>query len=774
MAFQVSPGVNVSEIDLTTVVPSVATTTGAIAGVFQWGPVGKFLLVDSENNLVSKYGKPNSDNAETFFTAANFLAYGNRLYVSRAAATTGFANAQSAGLNGNTILTANGTLLAVSVGDGVYGSGIAEGTFVTAANNSTITISKDATLGNSTVASTQTVQFFANTLSFNAAANSSTAAARSSWIVKNSDHWETVTVPSGVEYVARYPGAIGNSLKVSVCDSAAQWSETVNPYAITANSTLIANSSTVPGNSGIVMNVNESSANIFVFAAASGNLVGITNTAAIAEAVKSKLIVGDYVELGNTSIGKQKLKIKTIGSVTQTDSSGGATPNVAHFSVTFDSPLKLSTNYSSNTFARYWEYHNVVDTAPATSPSLVDAGSSVVDQVSVVVADENGEISGVAGTVLEVFQNLSRATNAKNADGSAAYYKTVINDFSKYVWAANDRSGAVSNTVVNVTNSTATTPYTASFVGGRDGASESAVSVGALASAYDLFADSSAVDISLVMTGPARGSSSGAQLANYLIDNIAEVRKDCVVFLSPEKTDVFGAGVDGAQVSNVTAFRDNVRSSSYAIMDSGYKYQYDKYNDVYRWIPLNGDTAGLTARNDDLRDPWFSPAGFNRGQIKNVVKLAWNPNKAERDELYKKGVNPVVTFPGQGTILYGDKTLIGKTSAFDRINVRRLFIVLEKAIATAANSMLFEFNDEFTRAQFKNLIEPFLRDIQGRRGIYDFRVVCDETNNSAEVIDGNRFVGDIYIKPAKSINNIQLNFVAARTGVEFNEIVGQF
>lgn len=307
----------------------------------------------------------------------------------------------------------------------------------------------------------------------------------------------------------------------------------------------------------------------------------------------------------------------------------------------------MSTNYSSNSFARYWEYHNVVDTAPGTSPSLVDAGSSAVDQLSIVVADENGEISGVPGTVLEVFQNLSRATNAKNADGSAAYYKTVINDFSKYVWAANDRTSAVSNTVVNVANSSATTPYTASFVGGRDGAGESTVSVGALASAYDLFADSSAVDISLVMTGGARGASGGAQLANYLIDNIAEVRKDCVVFLSPEKADVFGAGVDGAQVTNVTGFRDNVRASSYAIMDSGYKYQYDKYNDVYRWIPLNGDTAGLTARNDDLRDPWFSPAGFNRGQIKNVVKLAWNPNKAERDELYKKGVNPVVTFPGQ-------------------------------------------------------------------------------------------------------------------------------
>ena len=311
-------------------------------------------------------------------------------------------------------------------------------------------------------------------------------------------------------------------------------------------------------------------------------------------------------------------------------------------------------------------------------------------------------------------------------------------------------------------------------MGGADGGTEASTPFAAIASAYDLFKDSSAVDVSLVMTGMARGNSGGAQLANYLIDNVAESRKDCVVFVSPEKSDTVGAGTDGAQSTNVIDFRNNVRNSSYAVMDSGYKYQYDKYNDLYRWVPLNGDTAGITARTDLLRDPWFSPAGFSRGQIKNVVKLAWNPNKAERDDLYKKGVNPIVTFPGQGTILYGDKTLLNKPSAFDRINVRRLFIVLEKAIATASNGLLFEFNDEFTRAQFKNLVEPFLRDVQGRRGIYDFRVVCDETNNTAEVIDGNNFVGDIYIKPAKSINNIQLNFVAARTGVEFNEIVGQF
>jgi phage tail sheath protein FI len=304
----------------------------------------------------------------------------------------------------------------------------------------------------------------------------------------------------------------------------------------------------------------------------------------------------------------------------------------------------------------------------------------------------------------------------------------------------------------------------------------------ALGSAYDLFADASTVDLSLILQGKATGAvtneETGArnevQLANYLIDNIAEVRKDCVVFVSPAYGDVVGINTENAQAQNIVDFRRLLRNTSYAFLDSGYKYQYDKYADVYRYIPLNGDMAGITARSDSVRDPWFSPAGFTRGQVKNLVKLAFSPSKAERDLLYKNDVNPVVTFPGQGTILYGDKTLLGRSSAFDRINVRRLFIVLEKAIATASNSTLFEFNDEFTRSQFKNLVEPYLRDVQGRRGIVDFRVVCDETNNTAEVIDSNRFVGDIYIKPAKSINFIQLNFVAVRSGVEFNEIAGQF
>jgi phage tail sheath protein FI len=261
----------------------------------------------------------------------------------------------------------------------------------------------------------------------------------------------------------------------------------------------------------------------------------------------------------------------------------------------------------------------------------------------------------------------------------------------------------------------------------------------------------------------------GEAVAEKVID-IVSARRDAVGFISPSYANVTATD----PVAAVVNYREALPSTSYAVMDSNWKYMYDKYNDTYRWVPCNGDVAGLCARTDQERDPWFSPAGFNRGQLKNVIKLAYNPSQANRDELYKKGVNPIVSFPGEGVVLYGDKTLLAKPSAFDRINVRRLFIVLEKAIARAAKASLFELNDEFTRATFVNLVEPFLRTVQGRRGIYDFRVICDETNNTPEVIDRNEFIGDIYIKPARSINFIQLNFVAVRTGVAFDEIVGRF
>jgi phage tail sheath protein FI len=324
----------------------------------------------------------------------------------------------------------------------------------------------------------------------------------------------------------------------------------------------------------------------------------------------------------------------------------------------------------------------------------------------------------------------------------------------------------VDNSSLDLTGSFSS-PIYESLTGGADGAGESSIAFGKIALGYDLYKDAIEVDISGIICG----KSSNANLANYLTQNIAEVRKDCVVYASPTYADVVAPANPATKTNNAVAFRNNCTSSSYLVIDSGYKYRYDKYNDVYHWVPLNGDIAGLSARIE----PWESPAGYKRGVIKNVVKLAFNPNKAQRDQLYGSDVNPVISQVGQGVLLFGDKTALGTStgSAFTRINVRRLFIAVEKAIATVAASFLFDFNDEFTQTQFKNLVEPFLRDIQGRRGIIDFRVISDGTVNTPDIIDRNIFRGNIFIKPARSINVIELTFVATRTGVEFDEIVGQ-
>jgi phage tail sheath protein FI len=407
-------------------------------------------------------------------------------------------------------------------------------------------------------------------------------------------------------------------------------------------------------------------------------------------------------------------------------------------------------------------YANQFNGAPSTS-NYVGSRGGANDEMHILVIDEKGKFA-TPNTVLEKYSYVSKAFDAKNDDGSSNYYVNVINDQSKYIYIINHAANNV-NWGSTGANTTFGSDANYSYVLANGLAAN--VTDAQIVTAYDRFTNAEEVDVSLVLTGAA-----SYNVATYVINNVVESRNDCVAFISPLSSNVINQF--GYEADNAVAYRNLLPSSSYAVMDSGWKYQFDKYNNIYRWVPLNGDIAGLCVRTDNDRDPWYSPAGFNRGQIKNVVKLAWNPNKTDRDTLYKSGINPVVSFPGEGTVLYGDKTLLDRPSAFDRINVRRLFIVLEKAISRAAKYSLFEFNDEFTRAQFVSLVEPFLRDVQGRRGIYDYRVVCDTTNNTPDVIDANQFVGDIYIKPARSINFIQLNFVAVRTGVSFDEIVGQF
>jgi len=406
------------------------------------------------------------------------------------------------------------------------------------------------------------------------------------------------------------------------------------------------------------------------------------------------------------------------------------------------------------------------ESAPGTSTGAAAVGGSN-DEIHIVVRDYTGEITGTAGEVLEVFSYLSQASDVKATDGTSLYYKDHINTNSKYIRIGNHAAAltkagqsATSNAFVRVN------VFFANLSGGVD---DNALTVGETTAQYAKFADAETVDVNLVFqANSGLSAADNITLSNY-ITALTAARKDAVGFVSPERAATANAA---APATTVAAWRTGCTSTSYGFADSGSLYVYDKYQDVYRWICAAGSTAGLTANADLVADAWFSPAGFTRGNVRNVTKLAYNPNQADRDALYKTGVNPIVTFPGSGTVLFGDKTLQTKPSAFDRINVRRLFIVLEKAISTASKASLFEFNDEFTRAQFRNMVEPFLRDVQGRRGITDFKVVCDGTNNTGNIIDTNKFVADIYVKPARSINYITLNFIATRTGVEFSEIAG--
>ena len=560
MAFQVSPGVQVNEIDATNVVPAVSTSIGGFAGSFNWGPVSQVVTVGSENELAETFGAPDNNTAKYFLVAASFLKYGNALKVVRVA-------------SGHDNATADG----------------------------------------------------------------------SGQLIKNNDDYVNNYADGSLSkgnWVAKYPGDLGNSLKVSM----------------------------------------------------------------VTEGI---------------------------------------------------------TSFSG------WTYAANFDAAPGTSQYAIDQGKTTAkDEVHVAVVDEDGAISGTPGTVLETFAFVSQGSDAKNSDGTTNFYKDVINSTSKYIWWA-DHDTSLTDAGETIASNTTFTVNTAAIEHSLSGGSDdNAPTVGEIATGYDLLEDADTVDVNLLFATP---DANGAEAIAEDLISIVNLRKDCMAFISPPIEDTVGSSTPAADVK---AFADGLTSTSYASCDSTAVYVYDKYNDVYRWIGAAGHHAGLCANTDSVADAWFSPAGVNRGQLLGVTKLAFNPKKADRDSLYKARVNPIVSLPGQGTLLFGDKTLLSRPSAFDRINVRRLFIALEKAVSTAAKAQLFEFNDEFTRAQFRNLVEPFLRDVKGRRGLTDFSVICDNTNNTSAVIDGNKFVADIYIKPSRSINFISLNFVATRSGVEFSEISG--
>ena len=665
MAFQVSPGVSVTEKDLTNIVPAVSTTAGGIVMTAEKGPVDEITTISSEQELVDIFGKPNANNFEEFFCAANFLGYGNNLKVVRP--ITGMVNA-------------------VSTGTAV--------------------------------------------------------------LIKNTaDYLDTYLTDSGAgsvtnigTWAAREAGTLGNSLKVSLCSN----STAFGPHS--QSGTLVNDSAAAIGDTTITMD----DGSLFQV----GDILEFGDTSNVPSTSGSPS--GFFYKV--TSISTNTLTIARFNPQTGQTETGG----LRHAIV--DNAKVL----------RHWEYYFNFSAPPTTTDDVSNAGGSN-DEMHIAVIDEDGSITGTAGTILETFEGVSQAHDAKDASGNSNYYPDVIYRDSKFIYWI-DHISTLSDGLTKVGTTFDNTVGDAFVISNTSlsGGTDDFVATNAeIATAYEKFLDAENVEIDLLICGPSQTSAdaTGDTKATAVMD-IATARKDCVAFISPARADVVGVANAVTQTQNVVSFADGLPSTSYAVIDSGYKYMYDRYNDVYRFVPLNGDTAGLCARTDNIADSHFSPAGYSRGQIRGAVKLAFNPNQSQRDELYKARINPVVSFPGQGTVLFGDKTAQAKPSAFDRINVRRLFITLEKTISIAAKFQLFEFNDEFTRAQFRNLIEPFLRDVQGRRGVTDFSVVCDDTNNTADVIDRNEFRADIFVKPNRSINFIQLNFVATRSGVAFSEVAG--
>jgi hypothetical protein len=668
MGFLVSPGVQVNEVDLTNVVPAVATSIGAIAGAFQKGPVSSIVNISSEEELIEIFGKPQTtgNQFETFFSAANFLKYTDSLKVVRA---------ESAIVN---------------------------------------------------------------------------AGANSGVLIRDDDHYLasfSTGQGSNGEWTARTAGTWANGIKVEICATSTAYEQDLS------TNNLVNTSTSAVGDTSII--VDDADASGFEFNV--GDLISFYSD------TSNTVAVDDFNEYEvtaiNTSTNALTIRLK--------DDPSGAGLQTA---IPDDSKIK-----------RRWKYADLFTGPPGTSQYATDNSRGSGDELHVVVADGTGDITGfdtdTAGNrtrgVIETFGFMSKNPSAKSPQGDSIYYPDVFFRKSSFIyWTDHISAGSNWGSDTTTTYTAVTTTVIDELTGGTDDYSTTA---GEIELAYDKFKNAESEDINLVIGGSSSivADTAAAQDTHVtMLVNLVEGRKDCVAFASPYRSAVVGVTTSSKQAKNVEVAADLIPSSSYLVLDSGYMYMYDKYNDVYRFVPLNGSVAGLCANTDQVADAWFSPAGYNRGGIRGAIKLAFNPDKADRDVLYQSRVNPVVNFPGQGVTLFGDKTALTKPSAFDRINVRRLFLVLEKAIATAAKFQLFEFNDEFTRAQFRNLIEPFLRDVQGRRGITDFLVKCDASNNTGEVIDRNEFVADIFVKPARSINFITLNFIATRTGISFSEVGG--
>ena len=715
-----SPGIVVKEVDLTIGrVDPTAEGIGAIVGPFEKGPVNEPVLINSEQELLNTFGSPyaTDNHYETWLVASSYLAYGGSLQVVR---------------------------------------------------------SDDTDLKNAF------------------AGSGSAPKIRSYEDYVNLGHDENI-IP-GVTVAAKYPGSWGNGMKVAIIDGLAD--QILSGFA---------------GLDGL-------GTGVAVGMGVTQSMVGRTKIGAGSTEALDGYLKGIITEASATQISVKVVEhVSASGTVTQVDYQPGGT-----YSFAKDGALGIHTAGQTVAFAsttgttqQDWFDNqtiavnsnttiswNTLADRPGTSVYAEDKGARH-DEVHVVVFDADGDVTGNAGTILEKHIALSKASDATYSAGATSYWRKYSAESSEYIFAGGAPAG------ITTTGFTSGTFTKASDIGWDQAASgiqfgatgnqlltlagglnydgtgdltatgALAASTGNLAAGYDLFLNNDDYDINFVLMGGAGYERTAAQALASKVINIADTRKDCVAFVSPCRSELLTTSGSGYTVKsaaditqNVLDFYAPIPSSSYGVLDSGYKYMYDRFADTFRYVPLNGDIAGMCARNDATNFPWFSPAGTARGAVLNAVKLAYNPSQAQRDRLYSARINPVIFTPGGGITLFGDKTALNKSSAFDRINVRRLFIYLEEAIKGAARDVMFEFNDPLTRSSFVNAVEPFLRDVQAKRGIQEFRLICDESNNTAAVIDSNEFVADIFIKPSRSINFVGLTFVATRTGVSFAEVVG--
>jgi len=806
----VSPGTKVREVDLTQGrIDSVTTTTGAIAAPFAQGPVEDPIFIESEQDLIDVFGKPsdNDDQYEYWLTASNYLSYGGVMRVVR----TDGSNLN----NANAGVAAESTTLKIKNYDDYQNSYASATSWYWSAKNpgswgndlkvcvidgfaDQIISGVNTSLTSQSTSVTTTVGVATTAGTFSEAFDSSISGITTTGIQVN-DNVSGTFIGSGTTVLSIGVGTVYLSIPSSAVGVA---TTTLTFTRSTTTTTTVSFPAVTVG--------------MAVTQVLSGTVAGVGTTSVLDGYLKGVVTgVGGTLSANSTGVGTDTITVKVVSHVS---AAGTETPvtytqsGIYAFSPSVTLGIGTHTQTPSGVTDWYEQqdlgltnstvYWKNVAPKPATS-SFASSRSSKNDEIHVVVVDDKGTISGTPGTILEKFVGLSKALDAQISPQANIYYKNYVADNSEYLFPGVKETGSptgFSAGITTVTNAAGSWGLNAQGVtfhavgrktytlkgGNNYGSSDAAdprftATLSDIIAGYEIFTNKREYPVNFLIQGPGFASKEQTQAkANKLIA-IADLRKDCIACISPNRTAVLQDSGTGSapiansttQTENVIAFYDAITSSSYAVFDSGYKYMYDRFSNKFRYVPLNGDVAGCMVRTGVNDFPWFSPAGVRRGVINNAVKLAYNPSQGQRDLLYPKRINPVIFSPGAGIILFGDKTGLAVQSAFDRINVRRLFITIEDAIERASRASLFEFNDAVTRTNFVNVVEPYLRDVKAKRGIQDFVVICDETNNTPSVIDANEFRADIYVKPARSINFIGLTFVATRTGVSFEEVIGR-